>query len=99
MVTTSGTSGADQESGMASEESAQQKLPRKRTMWTNEEDMLLLRGVRRNGEGNWAAILRFELHSAPLRSTHHSTQRAARGVGPATSQQHPARTALECNQA
>ena len=44
----------DRESG-----DAQQKAPRKRTMWTNEEDVLLLRGVQRNGEGNWAAILRY----------------------------------------
>jgi len=77
MVTTSGTSGADQESGMASEESAQQKLPRKRTMWTNEEDMLLLRGVRRNGEGNWAAILREQPEGSVL-LRRNSTQLAQR---------------------
>lgn len=36
----------------------QRKTTRKRIMWTNEEDLSLLHGVKRHGEGNWAAILR-----------------------------------------
>jgi hypothetical protein len=44
--------------GSSGGEDALHKGPRKRMMWTNEEDILLLRGVQHNGEGNWAAILR-----------------------------------------
>lgn len=53
------------------------KGPRKRVLWTNEEDFLLVRGVQRNGEGNWAAILRDQAEGSLL-LRRNSTQLAQR---------------------